>query len=207
MPKPSHRDALVEAGLQTMFRKGYVGATVREIANAAEAPQGSFTNHFRSKEQFALEVLDTYFEHIRSLMALADEAPSPRAKIERYLDLITDRLMGDDFARGCLIGDLSIEAPGHSESIRVRLRDIYRDWTEMFTEWIAAAQRTGEITSAFDAHDLADLLITGWEGAILRTKVERSRDPLDRFRAVALRSLLGAEARQARTSTNRTRRS
>ncbi len=196
MPKPSHRDALVEAGLQTMFRKGYVGATVRDIANAAQAPQGSFTNHFRSKEQFALEVLDMYFEHVRSLMALADETPSPRAKIERYLDLITDRLMGDDFVRGCLIGDLSVEAPSHSEPIRDRLNDIYQEWTEMFTEWIAAGQRTGEITDTHDAHDLADQLITGWEGAILRMKVERNRRPLDRFRAIALPSLLGARTHQ-----------
>jgi TetR/AcrR family transcriptional repressor of nem operon len=196
MPKPSHRDALVEAGLQTMFRKGYVGATVRDIATAAQAPQGSFTNHFRSKEQFALEVLDTYFEHVRSLMALADEAPSPRAKIDRYLDLITDRLVGDEFDRGCLIGDLSIEAPGHSEPIRTRLSDIYREWTQMFAEWIAAAQSAGEIADTFDAHDLADQLITGWEGAILRTKVERNRRPLDRFRAIALPSLLGAGAHQ-----------
>lgn len=198
MPKPSHRDALVEAGLRTMFRKGYVGAGVREIADAAGAPHGSFTNHFRSKEQFALEVLDTYFEHVRSLMAVADETPSPRDKIERYLDLVTDRLMGDDFARGCLIGDLSIEAPGHSEPIRARLSDIYQEWIGRFTEWIAEAQRVGEVTDAFDAHDLADLLITGWEGAILRTKVERSRAPLDRFRAIALPAMLAADAHQTR---------
>ena len=44
-----------------MFRKGYVGAGVRDIVAEAPAPQGSFTNHFRSKEEFAREVLDLYF--------------------------------------------------------------------------------------------------------------------------------------------------
>ena len=37
-----------------MVRKGYVGAGVRDIvAEGVRQPQGSFTNHFRSKEAFA----------------------------------------------------------------------------------------------------------------------------------------------------------
>jgi AcrR family transcriptional regulator len=31
-----------------MFRKGYIGAGIRDIAAEAAAPHGSFTNHFRS---------------------------------------------------------------------------------------------------------------------------------------------------------------
>ena len=61
MPKPSNRDRILKAGLKVMFHKGYVGAGVRDIVAEAPAPQGSFTNHFRSKEQFAREVLDLYF--------------------------------------------------------------------------------------------------------------------------------------------------
>ena len=57
MPKPSNRDRILKAGLKVMFDKGYVGAGVRDIVGEASAPQGSFTNHFRSKEDFAREVL------------------------------------------------------------------------------------------------------------------------------------------------------
>ena len=58
MPKPSLRDAILDAGLKEMFRTGYHGTSVRDVTAAAGAPQGSFTNHFRSKELFASEVLD-----------------------------------------------------------------------------------------------------------------------------------------------------
>ena len=44
-----------------MFRWGYQGASVRDICAAAGVPQGSFTNHFRSKEAFAEAVLNRYF--------------------------------------------------------------------------------------------------------------------------------------------------
>ena len=65
MPKPSNRGRIVEAGLEVMFRKGYVGAGVRDIVAERPALQGSFTNHFRSKEEFAREVLDLYFDHTK----------------------------------------------------------------------------------------------------------------------------------------------
>jgi TetR/AcrR family transcriptional repressor of nem operon len=48
MPKPSLKDTILDAGLRVMFRAGYHGASVRDVASEAGAPQGSFTNHFRS---------------------------------------------------------------------------------------------------------------------------------------------------------------
>jgi TetR/AcrR family transcriptional repressor of nem operon len=55
---------------------GYGGATVRDICVAAGAPQGSFTNHFRSKEAFAREVLDRYFANLQGLVREALEEKS-----------------------------------------------------------------------------------------------------------------------------------
>jgi TetR/AcrR family transcriptional repressor of nem operon len=195
MPKSSHHEALLAAGLRTMFEKGYVGATVRDITTAASAPQGSFTNHFSSKEKFASKVLDRYFEHVRGLMdaVAADGSLTPRERLVRYLDLVTDRLVADEFTRGCLIGDFSIEGPGHSESLRRQLKAIYQVWTDAFAAWIAEAQNDGEISTFISATDLADFLITGWEGAILRMKVERDSAPLNRFRAVAFTTVFRME--------------
>src|SRR5713226_5036596 len=65
MPKPSHRDKLLAAGLHVVLEQGYCGASVRDIVQAAGVPLGSFTNHFRSKEAFSLEVLERYFTLVR----------------------------------------------------------------------------------------------------------------------------------------------
>src|SRR3984957_20983140 len=123
MPKPSNRDRILDAGLKVMFRKGYGGAGVRDIVAEAPAPQGSFTNHFRSKEEFAREVLDRYFADLKRLVAevLDDANRRPRERLRRYLDLITDRLVEAEFSRGCLIGDFSLEAAPQSEMLRMRL--------------------------------------------------------------------------------------
>ena len=120
MAKHSHRNTILEAGRKVMFRKGYIGAGVRDIVAEAGVPQGSFTNHFRSKEEFTKEVLDLYFRDLQCAIetALGDVRLRPRQRIEKYLDIITGRLAADGFSRGCLIGDLSLEAAPQSEMLR-----------------------------------------------------------------------------------------
>jgi TetR/AcrR family transcriptional regulator, transcriptional repressor for nem operon len=80
MTKASLRDQILDAGLKVMFRKGYTRSGVRHIVAEARAPQGSFTNHFRSKEIFAREVLDRYFERTQGVVsaALDDKSLSAR---------------------------------------------------------------------------------------------------------------------------------
>ena len=160
---------------------------MRDIVAEAKAPQGSFTNHFRSKEAFAGEVLDRYFAHVRGLVdeALGDRGLSPRQRLRRYLDIITGKLAAGGFARGCLIGNFSLEAPAHSEALRLRLAGIFEEWRKPFAACIAEGQAAGEIASDFAALELADFLLAGWQGAMLRMKVERSPAPLERFKTIA----------------------
>src|SRR4051812_36479937 len=174
MARISLRDRILDAGLRVMFRQGYIGSGVRDIVAEAGVPQGSFTNHFRSKEIFAGEVLEQYFAHVKRLVAQAldDSSRSPRQRLRRYLDIITDRLAADGFTRGCLIGDFSLEAAPHSDMLRQRLAAIFVEWRAPFAACIAQAQAAGEIASDFSADELADFLLTSWEGAILRMKVD-----------------------------------
>jgi TetR/AcrR family transcriptional repressor of nem operon len=186
MSQRSLREDILNAGLKVMFRSGYIGASVRAICAAAEAPQGSFTNHFRSKEAFAQEVLDRYFADLKIVVnkALNDKSLTPRQRLKRYLGIITGRLEGAKWNRGCLIGDLSLEASLQSKHLRNRLDEIFREWRTPFAQCIAEAQAAGEIDGKFSPTDLAEFLLTSWEGAILRMKVEGGPAALDRFKNI-----------------------
>lgn len=192
MSRPSLKEAILSAGLRVMFQSGYHGAGVREICAAAGAPQGSFTNHFRSKEEFAGEVLDRYFEDVKTAVseALNDKSLTPRQRLRRYLDIISGRLEGDEWRRGCLIGDFSLEASSHSELLRERLGAIFEEWRAPFAGCIAEAQAAGEIDSKFDPLELAEFLLASWEGAILRMKVERAPAALERFKTIVFETVL-----------------
>ena len=71
MPRPSLREKILAEGFKVVLEQGYCGATVRDIVRAAGVPQGSFTNHFESKEAFCLELLIRYYamEDVRKIVA------------------------------------------------------------------------------------------------------------------------------------------
>ena len=66
---PPQRDLLVATGARLFHERGYTATGVRQIAAAAGVPLGSFTNHYRSKERFALDVLASYAEELDGVMA------------------------------------------------------------------------------------------------------------------------------------------
>lgn len=192
MPKFSLRESLLDAGLKTMFRTGYHGTSVRDIAEAAGAPIGSFTNHFKSKEAFACEVLDRYFDYVKTLVAQAfeDKSLTPRQRLMRYLEIITGKLEAAHYERGCLIGNFSLELTASNDSIRTRIDDIFRHWREPFAVCIAEGQAIGEIDKAYVPVELAEFILSSWHGAILRMKVERSSAPLERFKSIILKTIM-----------------
>lgn len=193
MPKPSLRENLLDAGFRLMWQTGYGATGVRDIVAEAGAPQGSFTNHFRSKEDFACEVLDRYFAYVGGLVsdALSDATLGPTDRLRRYLDIITEKLDAADWSRGCMIGNFSLETSPQSERLRARLSAIFAEWRGPFAACIAEAQQAGEISSAFAADELADFLLTSWQGAILRMKVDRSPEPLERFKKIVFATVFG----------------
>jgi len=191
MAQPSLREDILNAGLKVMFRSGYQGASVRDICAAARAPQGSFTNHFRSKEAFVEEVLDRYFANLKAVVseALNDKSVTPRQRLKRYLEIISGKLQGAKWNRGCLIGDLSLEASLQSKLLRKRLKEIFREWRTPFARCIAEAQAAGEIDSTFEPVELAEFLLASWEGAILRMKVEGGPAALNRFKSIVFETV------------------
>ena len=88
----------------------------------------------------------------------------------------------------CLIGDFSLET-SQSKLLRQRLVAIFQAWRAPFASCIAEAQTIGEIDSTFDPMDLAEFLLSSWEGAILRMKVDRGPAALDRFKNIIFQTI------------------
>ena len=191
MAKASLREDMLEAGVAVLHERGYSAIGVREIMQAAGAPLGSFTNHFRSKEAFALEVLDRYVERLSALMngTLRDEGLPPLDRLEAYFAAIDRLARPVDWAHGCMVANFGLEMPALSERVRRRLVDVLAGLTEPFADALRAGQRTGDVRGDCDAGDLALLALAGWHGAVLRAKVERSGEALSRY-ARTLRLLI-----------------
>lgn len=197
MGRASYRSQIVESGTQTVHERGFATVGLREITAAAGVAQGSFTNHFNSKDEFGIAVLDHYFEKIQGVIAhtLDAEDQRPSDRLRRYFDVITDLFAEAGWRYGCLAGNMGLEAAEHSDLIRLRLREVFAEWTPPFARVIRQAQEAGEVRADLDSEQAGAALLEAWHGAILRMKIDRSPAALDRFKNLILPAVLAAPTR------------
>lgn len=175
MGRRSVRETLLEAGVTVLHQRGFNTSGVREITQAAGVPLGCFTNHFKSKEEFGALVLDRYMAALLNVVArtLRDLSRRPHERIAAYFDSIAEIAKPFDWRFGCLLANMGLELPVHSDLLRDRIAKHLADLTEPFADTIREAQRDGEARTDVAAEDLAVIVLASWHGALLRAKIER----------------------------------
>jgi TetR/AcrR family transcriptional regulator, transcriptional repressor for nem operon len=192
MPKPSHRETILEHGLRVVHTDGFANASVRDIVQAAGVPQGSFTNHFVSKEAFGLEIINLYHANGGELLraTLRNDTLPPLERLAAYIDAAKNRLNEDGMRYGSLFGNFTAEASVHSEPIRLRLMQIFAELTEAVAYCLRAAVSAGELPSGFDVPEAAAFVVSALQGAYLLAKANRSPEPVERFSRILFSSIL-----------------
>ncbi|HWD06362.1 MAG TPA: TetR/AcrR family transcriptional regulator [Amycolatopsis sp.] len=177
------RARLLRKGVEILTEKGFSAVGVEEILAAAGVPKGSFYYYFDSKDAFGLALIDEYAAYFARKLDRWFENQD-RAPLDRFRDFVADARAGMErfgFRRGCLVGNLGQEMGVLPASFRDRLTAVFEDWEERTARFLRAAQETGELAADADCTDLARFFWIGWEGAVLRAKLERRPDPLDAF--------------------------
>jgi TetR/AcrR family transcriptional repressor of nem operon len=192
MSRPSHREKILTTGLQVVHQRGFAGASVRDIVQAAGVPQGSFTNHFPSKEDFGLQVIDLYLARARQVIAetLLNDSLLPLQRLGAYIEATKNRLNKDSMRNGCLFGNFTAEASDHSEVIRLRLVEIFSEIQAAFTYCLKAAVKAGELPPKFKCEEVAGFIVSSLQGANLLAKAQRSPVPVERFKRILFSMVL-----------------
>jgi TetR/AcrR family transcriptional regulator, transcriptional repressor for nem operon len=189
MPRPANprvRAALLEAGERLIHERGYNGAGVKEIVDAAGVPKGSFYGYFDSKEALLVAVVERYWEDVQARHGalLEDPGRSPLERIQAFFAAMADDHELRNFALGCLLGSMALEMSNVSEAARASLTGLFDQWEERLAAVLAEAELAG------DPHELAAALIEAWEGAAMRGKIAQDREPYERFERVTLPRML-----------------
>ncbi|MDE1146121.1 MAG: TetR/AcrR family transcriptional regulator [Azospirillaceae bacterium] len=177
------RAALVRAGVAALTEKGFAATGLDEVLTAAAVPKGSFYHYFDSKEAFGAALIDAYAAYFATKLDrhFREETVPPLDRFCRFIDDARAGMARHDFRRGCLIGNLGQEMAALPEAYRQRLLDVFADWQARTAACLRAARDDGQIPPTADCDALAEFFWTGWEGAVLRAKLERRVEPLDRF--------------------------
>jgi TetR/AcrR family transcriptional repressor of nem operon len=190
--KPSNRERLLTEGLRLVHERGFGAASVRNIVQAAGVPQGSFTNHFRSKEAFGLEVLERYYAGTRELFrsTLADPSKTPLDRLRAYVRYQRLLFEANDMRRGCLYGNFTVETTDPDDPLRRRVVEILTETERALEECILAAVEAGELPSEADAAAIANFVLSSVQGSTLLAKAQGSSLPFERMEKILFESVL-----------------
>ncbi len=183
-----NRLALLEAGIEMFSRRGYGGVGLKELLSQVNVPKGSFYNYFDSKEDFAIQAVGHYSEIFLALIAAQTERRFGEvpARVANVLTVLIQYFEAKGFSDGCLVGDMSTELADTSESCRRALGRALEEMTQAFEALMQTGQEEGSIRRDMSAADLAAFVIDTWQGALIRMRVQKSGEALEKAKAAIL---------------------
>ncbi|WP_136246894.1 acrylate utilization transcriptional regulator AcuR [Halomonas borealis] len=188
---PDTRAALIRSGVEVLTEQGFAVSGIDGILKRVGVPKGSFYYYFDSKEAFGRAVMEHYGAFFARKLDghLRDASQSPLRRLEAFAADARQGMARHDFRRGCLVGNLGQEAGGLPEGYRQWLRDTLADWQRRVARCLREARAVGELAEDADCDRLAEAFWIGWEGAVMRARLEGGARPLDIFMSTYLDGL------------------
>jgi TetR/AcrR family transcriptional regulator, transcriptional repressor for nem operon len=175
------KENLLEVGTTLFCEHGYHGTGIQEIVDAMGVPKGSFYNYFKSKEDFAAEIVKHYADHVSEVWKLLIARGPDDDPFKMLRNVFESMVQGQDACRvktGCLIGNLAGELAESSEICRVTLKSVMVNWCDRVAYHLERAQVQGTVRRDIQAVELAQFCWDAWEGSLLRMKIENSTEPI-----------------------------
>ena len=163
-----------------LLEKGYHATGLKEILETVKIPKGSFYMYFESKERFAAEAINHYIEpFIKRLSAhLQNPNLDGLAALKLYYAELIAEVELSGFKGGCLLGNLMGEIGDTSLLCQQALNSAVDRYSKLQEQALERGQQQGTVRLDRSAKSMADLMLNGWQGALLRMKVEQSVEPL-----------------------------
>lgn len=173
------RQQLLQQGMTMLLREGYQHLGIAAVLEATDTPKGSFYHHFKSKEDFGLQVIDLYMTEVHAGLdqCLGDESVAPLQRIRNFFEATTEKYRGEGYL-GCLLGGLGQELSGVSEAFRRRVEQCFNEIARRIAVCLKEAVRRGDLPARTDPRKMAELIVNCWEGAALRTRLRKDPAPL-----------------------------
>jgi AcrR family transcriptional regulator len=172
------RERMVVSAAQLLRRGGVAAVGMREVAAEAHAPRGSLQHYFPGgKEQVVNEAVAWAGQYAagrvsRFLPALRE--PSPSALFAAMARQWTDELSAAGALAGCPVAAATADSAQISESTRTAAAEAFACWRRPVAEALARMGVPPE-----RARELATLMVSALEGAILVARAERSPSALE----------------------------
>jgi TetR/AcrR family transcriptional repressor of nem operon len=183
---------ILKAGMGIISRQGFNSTGIDAILKKADVPKGSFYHYFASKKDFGLKVLDRFATGIDRIFTsfLEDQSLPPIARLRNCVESLAARFEDNNCSIGCLVANMGQELADQDEDFRENLAGIFKSWCTHFENCLREARDRGEIPEELSPEHAAQFFLSGFEGALLVSKVLKSSAPLRNFITIFFEQVL-----------------
>lgn len=189
VPAIPTRQRMIETAMMLFRRGGFHGTSWRALVEAAGTPWGSAHHHFPGgKEQLGVAAIDMAAEMVAlQIQQGFAQFNKPQDGVRAYFRMEANTLEQSDFRDGCPIATVALETTSESTALADACKRAFDRWCALMAERLV---QNG--VKKKRAAELASILLSTFEGALLVARVSRSTQPLT-LAAEQLASLLDAE--------------
>lgn len=177
------REALLSVGQDLFINSSFNSVGLNDILKKSGIPKGSFYHYFDSKEDFGLQVIEHYHRQNSEQLSclLADNTAAPYEQLKKFYQNTIDHFEEIGFCQGCLMANLSQELADVNENLRLKISELSNSIVEQVASAVAEIGPSELNLGHLDSQEAAQVLMNSWQGAIMKMKLEKSKNSLDLF--------------------------
>jgi AcrR family transcriptional regulator len=140
------RRTILDAAARLATVEGLEGLSIGRLAEHIGMSKSGLYAHFGSKQELQLATVETAGEVFTAeVLAPAEAATTPLAKLETLCDLFLTHVERRTFPGGCFFASAAAEFDTHPGAVKERIAEFERGWLDMFARLVREAQAAGEL--------------------------------------------------------------
>ena len=172
------RRRIVEQSAAVFNRRGYSGTSMSELMAATGLEKGGLYRHFASKEDLAAAAFDYAWKTAsesrwRGLEDCGSSLDKLLLLVKNFVEQPPRMLPG-----GCPLLNTAVDSDDGNPLLRDKARAALDRWRARIADIVHQGQRNGELRRGVDPAAVAAIVIAGLEGAIMMSRLEKTREPL-----------------------------
>jgi len=169
-------------------RRGYTGCSLQELMDATGLEKGGIYRHFANKEELAAEAFRyALAQNVKVRTAHLAEVSGAVNKLRRAVELFVE--LPSAVEGGCPLMNTAIDADDGNPALRALALQGIQDWRKRLCKVVEGGIKSGEIRRDTSPKQVANTIIATLEGALMISRLERTRGALKDAR-VALNYVL-----------------
>jgi TetR/AcrR family transcriptional repressor of lmrAB and yxaGH operons len=173
-PRTDSRARMVEAAFDLFRKRGYHGTAFSDVVRESGAPRGSIYFHFPGgKQELAREAIARAGDELEEMVeAAARRADDPGSLVRTLGDIMAKGFEKSGYESGCSIATMVLELAPRDEQLSAEFDAVFARWRAALVNQFAVMGFAGERGAVF-----ADLVISGFEGALILSRAARRPEP------------------------------